>query len=101
MDFYFRHTSSSELLNGYYELKPADLSALPVVKISETNSYNTRLRDTIAEGAKKLMQLNTIPADTRTDESNEIIQKTEREINAAVCHLYKLTHDEIVMIENL
>jgi len=101
MDFYFRHTSSSTLLNGYYELKPADLSALPIIKISGTNSHNVKLRDTIGNNAKKLMQLNALPIDTRTDDVYEDIKQAEREINTAVCHLYKLTHSETETVENL
>lgn len=94
MDFYARRITSG-LLNDYYELKPANLAALPIRKISETNSYQTNLRDAVAENAKRLLSLNAASSDEA-----EAAAEAERIINKAVYKLYKLTPKEIHIIEN-
>lgn len=95
MDFYARRTSTA-LLNDHYELKPVSLAALPVKKISETNHFQTALRDIITENAKKLLALKEMKEEERADES----AKAERAVNKAVYRLYKLTPKEISIVEN-
>lgn len=94
MDFYARRIATG-LLNDYYELKPANLSALPIKKISETNSFQTKLRDSIAENAKKLLALTVEEGDGSAE-----IAETERALNRAVYKLYKLNAKEINIVEN-
>lgn len=94
MDFYARRITTS-LLNDYYELKPANLAALPIKRISETNGFQRKLRDEIAENAKKLSVL-------AASENNDVEQSlaAERAVNKAVYKLYKLTAQEINQVEN-
>ena len=95
MDFFARRTATV-LLNGFYELKPGTLSALPIKEISKTNSYQTKLRDIIANNAKKLLSIN---ARKETADEEENIA-AERAVNRAVYKLYKLTPKEISIVEN-
>lgn len=99
MDFYFRRISA-KLLNDHYELKPANLAKLPIREVSPTNSFQVRLYTEIERGAMELSSLCAVPKGERTDEEAESIRKTERAINKAVCRLYKLTPQEINIVEN-
>lgn len=94
MDFYARRITTA-LLNEHFELKPANLASLPIKKISETNSFQTKLRDTIAENAKKLSE-----AYGARDERSDWTAAAERAINRAVYRLYKLTPKEVNLVEN-
>lgn len=94
MDFYARRITSG-LLNDYYELKPANLAALPIRKIIETNKYQTNLRNAVAENAKRLLAHNAAQSDDA-----EAAAEAERIINKAVYKLYRLTPREIRTVEN-
>lgn len=91
MDFCMRRIST-ELLNGYYELKPANLQELPIKPISPTNSFHMILKSDIETGAMKLSN--------SPDLSREEVREEERRINRAVYKLYKLTPAEISLVEN-
>lgn len=95
MDFYARRITTG-LLNDYFELKPANLSVLPIKNISKTNSFQIKLKDTIAENARKLLAL----AGAQEDGNANIVAEAERTVNRAVYALYKLSAKEISMIEN-
>jgi hypothetical protein len=99
MDFYFRRIST-ELLNGYYELKPANLTMLPIRRISSTNSFHMALRAEIEAGAMKLSELCSSKRSGQTEETSAQILETERSVNRAVYKLYKLTPKEIALVEN-
>lgn len=94
MDFYARRVCAA-LLNEHFELKPVNLASLPIKKISETSGFQTRLRDLIAENAKKLSELSAAG-----EERGERASEAERELNKAVYKLYKLTAKEINFVEN-
>lgn len=94
MDFYARRICTA-LLNEHFELKPANLAAMPIKCVSETNGFQTKLRDLIAEQAKKLSELNA-SGEERSEEASE----AEHELNKAVYKLYKLTAKEINFVEN-
>jgi len=99
MDFYMRRICT-ELLNEHYEVKPANLSVLPIRQISLTNSFHVNLKTEIENGAMRLSKLFSIHQDQRTEETNEEILENERNINKAVCRLYKLTPKEAGLVEN-
>jgi len=99
MDFYFRRIST-ELLNGYFELKPANLAMLPVRTISPTNSFHAAIRSEIEDSAKKLSKLFSCKSAERTDADNERILETEHILNRAVCKLYRLNVKEAAIVEN-
>lgn len=94
MDFYARRICSV-LLNEHFELKPANLAALPIRKISGTNSFQTKLKDQVVANAKKLSELCA-----GGHGGNEQAATAERALNRAVCKLYKLSPKEIHFIEN-
>jgi len=99
MDFYFRQ-KTGELLNGYYELKPADLERLPVKKISATNKFNIKLQERIAECAEELMAVYDGGHKFLDKETKQRAIAVENELNACVVRLYKLTRAEIKITEN-
>lgn len=99
MDFCFRRVSTG-LLNGYYELRPADLASLPIMRISPSNSFQVKLYSRVELGAMRLTELYAVPQDVMADETRERIKETERDVNSAVYRLYKLTPKEISLIEN-
>jgi len=99
MDFYFRQ-KTGELLNGYYELKPADLSRLPVKKVIRTNKFNTRLQQRIAECAYELQAIYESGNKLLDSKKRQKAIAIERELDACVTRLYKLTRAEIKITEN-
>ena len=99
MDFYMRRICT-ELLNEHYEVKPANLSVLPIRQISPTNSFHVNLKTEIENGAMELSKLLAIPQSQRTEDISEEILENERTINKAVCRLYKLNPKEIGLVEN-
>ena len=99
MDFWFRQ-KSGELLNGYYELKPADLARMPVMKVSITRKSACKLRDRIADCAVRLQEIYENGEKNLSPElKNEAIE-TERMLNACVNKLYHLTTAEIKITNN-
>lgn len=94
MDFYARRRCAV-LLNEHFELKPANLAALPIKKISATNSFQTKLKDQVAANAKKLSEL---CAGGHGGDGEAAA--AERQLNRAVYKLYKLSPREIHFIEN-
>ena len=99
MDFYMRRICT-ELLNGHYEVKPANLSSLPIKEVSTTNSFHVNLKAEIENGAMALSKLCSIKEAERSDKANEEILENERKVNRAVAKLYRLTPAEITLIEN-
>lgn len=99
MDFWFRQRAG-ELLNGYYELKPADIARVPVVKVSLTRKSSVKLRDEIAECAKRLLKIYAGGSKTLLPEQRDAAFETERRLNACVNKLYRLTTAEIKITEN-
>lgn len=99
MDFYMRRICT-ELLNGHYEVKPANLSSLPIKRISPTNSFHVDLMTEIEKGAMALSKLCSTRESDRSDRANEEILENERKVNRAVAKLYRLTPAEISLVEN-
>lgn len=99
MDFYARRITT-ELLNGYFELKPANLSTLPIREISETNGFQRKLRDEVREHAKTISLLSAKPKADRSEQEEDRITEAERALNRTVYRLYKLTPQEISIVEN-
>lgn len=99
MDFYVRHIAP-RLLNDHYELRRAVLAELPIREISETNSFHVKLRATIEENAKSLLELHLKPAEEWDDETASQALEHEREINGAVFKLYRMTPSDIKIINN-
>lgn len=99
MDFYMRRICT-ELLNQHYEVKPGNLAMLPIKKISTTNSFHVDLKAEIENGAMALSRLCSVPQAERTEENSEDISENEKKINKAVCRLYRLSPNEISLVEN-
>jgi hypothetical protein len=99
MDFYMRRICT-ELLNEHYEVKPANLSVLPIKKISPTNSFHVNLKTEIENGAMALSKLCSVPERERNDKVNEEMREAERAINRAAGRLYRLSAKEASLIEN-
>ncbi len=99
MNFWFRQKSGA-LLNGYYELKPADLARMPIMKISPTRKNACKLRDVIANSARQLL---TVYADGKKNlppEEKATALEIECILNASVEKLYRLTAAEIKITDN-
>lgn len=99
IDFYMRRIAP-ELLNDHYEVKPSILARLPIKKISPTNSFHVNLKTEIENGAMVLSKLCSLPEEEKDDNVREDIRQAERAINKAAAKLYRLTPNEISLVEN-
>lgn len=96
MDFCFRRLAP-ELLNGYYALKPALLSSLPIRRISAKSSVQMELCAEI-ERCAGILSKDERASDTEGEQVNT--RETERILDKTVYKLYHIKPSEIYIIEN-
>ena len=98
MDFIFRQ-SAPELLNGYFELRPSQLSELPLCRFSRSNT-NMKLKEEVETCAQKLHAAYLDEPRQKYGRQNPTAVQLEKHIDSAVCRLYGLTAEERSVIEN-
>ena len=96
LDFVFRQ-SAPELLNGYYELRTANLSALPICRLRASSA---KIKAGIEVCAQKLHQMISDEPLQKHGRPSQALISLEKEIDASVYRLYGLTADERSFIEN-
>ncbi len=99
MDYVFR-SRSPELLNGYFELRTAALSALPIRRVNLENAAQRALKEEIEAAGKKLSVLYKQDPPGKYKKAPADIVETERSLDRAVYKLYNLSAKEIKLVED-
>ena len=88
---------------AFAEVKAINVKQLPIPKVDFTNGKQKQLHDEIVKLVNTMLDLNKQKQTTTNSETleqlNQRIAYTDDKINKLVYELYKLTEDEIKIVE--
>ncbi|MEI6456313.1 MAG: TaqI-like C-terminal specificity domain-containing protein, partial [bacterium] len=101
---YFFSKISSSIRGGFFRWKRQYVELIPIVKINQQEELSNSLHATIISNVDLMLQLNKeLKLATLPDQKEQLsarIGHTDEKINRLVYHLYGLTDEEILMVEN-
>ncbi|HLG40931.1 MAG TPA: Eco57I restriction-modification methylase domain-containing protein [Chitinophagaceae bacterium] len=105
LQWYFLNKIAATRQGGFIEAKPTYVTKMPIKKIDISNSMDQNYKDDIEKLVKEMLNLNREIEDVKLDSQKLQIKNKfeycEQKLNEIVYKLYKLTPEEIRIIDHI
>ena len=103
--WWFLKSIAAGRAGGFIEAKPIYVSQLPIRTIDFSNPADKKLHDRMIKLVKQILELHKQLSTAKTDHDKTIIQRqittTDHQIDQLVYELYRLTEEEIKIVEGV